>query len=93
MTLACSVGLVDHWLHDSPPGVDEPVEEISSDVEVRVANSQTIYGTPEIIFEVEDSGSGGVFNTTQVFLFQIQWDNPTAKCVRRLAKTIFGCAR
>lgn len=61
MTLACSVGLVNHRLHDSPPGIDEPVEEqeISSDVDVRVADSQSIYGTPEIIFEVEDQGGGG----------------------------------
>lgn len=60
LTLACSVGLVDHRLHDSPPGVDEPVEDqqIGSDVDVRVDNSQGIHMTPEIMFEVEDMGGG-----------------------------------
>lgn len=47
-TLACSVGLVDHWLHDSPPGVYEPAEEQEVGSEVTVGNSSK-YGTAEMI--------------------------------------------
>lgn len=50
VTLACSVGLVDHRLHDSPPGVDEPAEEQEVGSDVTVGNSSK-YETSEMISE------------------------------------------
>lgn len=42
MALACSVGLVDHWLDDSPPGVDEPEEEQETGSDVTIQKQSQV---------------------------------------------------
>lgn len=68
------------------------MEGISSDVEVRVANPQSIYGTPEIIFEVEDCGC--VYSGTILLQSELGvWRGPfSAVPVDCNVKTVADCS-